>query len=134
VASMAVAKARCSANGSHPSASADSRSRRVRSSGTAPSPTAAPASAPAQVLGPLHRIGAQREGQRGGGQHREIVIAPGRSAGQRREHASGADPVEVGVQQHRAGVAAGVAAGADPGPELLTWRVRSWVSGWPLTL
>jgi len=67
------------------------------------------------MLGPLDGVDTQGEAHRRGGQHGQVVVAARRRAGQRREDVFSAHLVQVGVQQHRAGVAAPVHAGRGPG-------------------
>ena len=69
---------------------------------------------PTQMLGPLHRVHAQREAEGRGGQHRQVVVAARRPAGQGREDAFGADHAQVGEQQHRPGVTTAMGTGRDP--------------------
>ena len=65
-----------------------------------------------QVLGPLGGGGAQRERQRRGGQQRQVVIPrPGEGGRQRgRQDRLRADPLVVGVGQHRPRIPAGLRA------------------------
>ncbi len=70
-----------------------------------------------QVLGSLRRGHPERERGRRGGQQRQVVIAgpgqPGRQRG--RQDRLRADPVPVGMQQHRPRIPAGQRAASDPG-------------------
>ncbi|HZY01058.1 MAG TPA: hypothetical protein VFE92_16440, partial [Dermatophilaceae bacterium] len=70
---------------------------------------------PAKVLGALHGASTQREAQGRGRQHALVAVPAGRATSQRREDPLGADQVQVGVQQHRPGVAARVGTGPDRG-------------------
>ena len=82
---------------------------------------------PAQVLCALDGVGAEGEAEQSGGEHRQVVVAPGGTTGERREDLGGAHHVEIGVEQRRPGTARGAGADCDAGESR-----DEGVAGWPL--